>query len=628
MLFRNSPHSQDQPSLGKPGYLSQVGLPSLVQLSGGSPSTDCQTEPPICNQPEPSVDNFAQVQEKKPHPNNPSPYDQSREDLTQESVQLLSSPPLSESMEPIQTLRKRWSCKKCLQMFKSEFLFWMHAEKCIESHLLERAEGGDLRKKDWLFRSLSKLSEQKPLIANSATKKPYKNHASINSFHEVISSIWNSSEVASSPAPPSFGTLESGVVGGPFYCYKCVQYFKNDFTFWLHIDACKLPKSQESLNSLKQQPKTVPAEVKQQQEELPQEKPLSLPSVRKRSIPALSSRKRRKSSRSNSNNCEIIQAEDDDESLIRCICGIKKSDPLYSLLGLRRPGRRPNRDSRYVCCDTCDFWSHCKCVGYDPDRSSRQEQFVCPFCRLREEDEISIDEESVYEEGTPLFEELVRSPSPIVFVTTHWNKESDQSSSDDDDDDDDDVIPSYQQQRIYVLPESDDTVCKKSPSSSPLIDQLFERHQPIYATETRLPPPPPPPPLVANPPISNPPIVDAPVADLQLKAQDWLLPIFPEDLCDPSIFGLEESTWWLQESAEPEVGLTGSTDPSEQSGSFSTSRETSPLPPKVEFRRGDMFFGNLDPVYEVPPAMNPEFDYKENQPHLLFRGTSLYMCCV
>lgn len=56
-----------------------------------------------------------------------------------------------------------------------------------------------------------------------------------------------------------------------------------------------------------------------------------------------------------------------------------------------------------ICCDFCDNWYHCTCVGIDPDDADSMEQYICDNCQIINEEFINNEEDSDSEEDFELY---------------------------------------------------------------------------------------------------------------------------------------------------------------------------------------------------------------------------------
>ena len=56
-----------------------------------------------------------------------------------------------------------------------------------------------------------------------------------------------------------------------------------------------------------------------------------------------------------------------------------------------------------ICCDFCDNWYHCTCVGIDPNDADSMEQYICDNCQIINEEFINNEEDSDSEEDFELY---------------------------------------------------------------------------------------------------------------------------------------------------------------------------------------------------------------------------------
>jgi hypothetical protein len=86
----------------------------------------------------------------------------------------------------------------------------------------------------------------------------------------------------------------------------------------------------------------------------------------------------------------------EDESITRCVCG--ESRKLFSNGLIYSSTKNSYIDSLglMVCCDECEVWQHCECMGLEKDEIP--DEYFCELCKPSDHIEIKSYEKYVNEQ--------------------------------------------------------------------------------------------------------------------------------------------------------------------------------------------------------------------------------------
>ncbi|KAK8794419.1 hypothetical protein WA171_003542 [Blastocystis sp. BT1] len=78
-----------------------------------------------------------------------------------------------------------------------------------------------------------------------------------------------------------------------------------------------------------------------------------------------------------------------------------------------------NASGTMICCNSCNNWYHCECVGVNEDEAKQMDNFICEFCSFEDPNDVGDDEEEyVFEKEESPKRKRLRSTGHKTFSFT------------------------------------------------------------------------------------------------------------------------------------------------------------------------------------------------------------------